>query len=78
MPASLVMTREVVRCSPRDRLQDVWAKMQERALKNIPVTDEAGCPVGVLNVRDALQALLQEVQDEESLLREYVMGVGYH
>lgn len=77
MPASLVMTREVVRCSPADSLQDVWATMKERALKNVPITDDAGCPVGVLNARDALQVLLQEVQDEESLLREYVMGIGY-
>ena len=26
--------------------------------------------------RDALGALLQEVKDEESLLRDYVMGIG--
>jgi hypothetical protein len=30
-----------------------------------------------VNARDALQALLQEVTDEELLLRAYVMGVGY-
>jgi hypothetical protein len=32
----------------------------------------------VVNARDALQALLREVKDEELLLRAYVMGVGYH
>jgi len=28
----------------------------------------------VLNARDALQALLEEVEDEEALLLEYIMG----
>jgi len=32
----------------------------------------------VLNARDALQALLEEVENEESLLRDYVMGIGFH
>jgi hypothetical protein len=30
--------------------------------------------VGVLNARDALQALLEEVEDEESLLLKNIMG----
>ena len=76
--ASSVMTRDVVLCRPGDWLQDVWSRMKERGLKNVPVMDQESRPLGVLNARDALQALLQEVQDEESLLRDYVMGVGYH
>ena len=75
---SLVMTRDVVVCRPGDRLQDVWSKMKERGLKNVPVTDQESRPVGVLNARDALKVLLKEVENEESLLRDYVMGVGYH
>jgi hypothetical protein len=35
-------------------------------------------PIGMLNARDALQLLLEEAQDEELLLRDYVMCVGYH
>jgi predicted transcriptional regulator len=76
--ASSVMTRDVVLCRPGDWLQDVWSRMKERGLKNVPVMDQESRPLGVLNARDALQALLEEVQDEESLLRDYVMGVGYH
>ena len=76
--ASSVMTRNVVVCRPGDWLHDVWTVMKERELKNVPITDHRGRPIGVLNARDALQVLLQEVQDEESLLRDYVMCVGYH
>jgi CBS domain-containing protein len=76
--ASLVMTRDVLLCRTGDWLRDVWARMKERSLKNIPVVDQDSRPLGVLNARDALQVLLEEVQDEEALLRDYVMGVGYH
>ena len=75
--ASLVMTRDVVACGPGDWLKEVWAKMKEHGFKNVPVTDRDCRPVGVLNARDALQMLLKEVENEESLLRDYVMCVGY-
>ena len=51
--------------------------MKERKLKNIPVVDKDSRPVGVLHARDVLQVLLEDSQDEESMLRDYVMGVGY-
>lgn len=76
--SSSVMTRNVVVCTPADWLHDVWARMKARELKNLPVIDQESRPLGVLNARDALQVLLQEVEDEEALLRDYVMGTGYH
>jgi Mg/Co/Ni transporter MgtE len=51
--------------------------MKERKLKNIPVVDQDSRPIGVLHARDILQVLLNEAQDEESMLRDYVMGIGY-
>jgi CBS domain-containing protein len=75
--ASSVMVRDVVFCHASDRLHDVWSRMKHFGLKNVPIIDAQGRPLGVLNARDALQVLLQEVKDEESLLRDYVMGVGY-
>lgn len=78
MPAAQVMTREVMSCHPEDWVNDVWSIIKERGLKNIPVVDQDTRPVGVLNARDALQVLLEDVQYEEQLLRDYVMCVGYH
>lgn len=75
---SSVMVRDVVACRPLDRMDEVWAMMKTRGFKNVPVTGLDSRPVGVLNARDALQALMQEVENEESLLRDYVMNVGYH
>ena len=77
MAASLTMTRDVVICRPDELLQEVWKRMKERKLKNIPVVDKDSRPVGVLHARDILQVLLQESKDEEAMLRDYVMGVGY-
>jgi CBS domain-containing protein len=77
MAASLAMTRDVVVCRPGELLQDVWKRMKERKLKNIPVVDEESRPMGVLHARDILQVLLEESEDEESILRDYVMGMGY-
>ena len=51
--------------------------MRSRELKNVPVTDPDFRPIGVLTARDALQALLEGVENEEALLRDYVMCVGY-
>src|SRR6185437_15439168 len=44
--ASLVMTRDVLLCRTGDWLRDVWARMKERSLKNIPVVDQDSRPLG--------------------------------
>ena len=71
------MTREVTCCRPEDLLTYVWSIMKERGLKHVPIVDKSARPLGVLYARDALQVLLREVEYEELLLRDYVMGVGY-
>lgn len=65
--ASSVMTRVVVHCQPNDVLQNVWSIMKDRGLKNIPIIDQASRPIGVLNARDALEVLREEVEYEEVL-----------
>ncbi len=75
---SSVMTQDAYVCRHGDQLSIVWSEMKARRLKNVPVMDGESRPVGVLNARDALEALLDESENEESLLRDYVMTVGYH
>lgn len=72
-----VMTTVVTYCRQGDSLHDVLALMHLRDFVHIPVIDQELRPSGVVNARDALQALLGEVEDEEQFLRAYVMGVGY-
>ena len=75
--ASTVMTRTVMSCRPGDLLHDVWAMMKARRLKNVPILDDDSRPIGVLNARDLLEVLLDEVEHEETLLRDYVMNIGH-
>lgn len=75
--AADVMTRDVTYCRPTDSLPDVLSMMAKRGFVHIPVVDEHSKPLGVVNARDALRALLTEEKYEESLLRDYVMGIGY-
>lgn len=75
--ANSAMSADVLLCVPRDLVHDVWPKMQARKLSNVPIADVDGRPLGVLNAQDLLGVLLQDVKYEESLLRDYVMGVGY-
>ncbi|MGP1609875.1 MAG: CBS domain-containing protein [Burkholderiales bacterium] len=71
------MTRDVLYCLETDPLDDVWEHMKARSLKNIPAVDAQLRPLGLLRARDVLQVLLDETSEETSLLRDYVMGIGY-
>ncbi|OOO00852.1 MAG: hypothetical protein USCGTAYLOR_02955 [Chromatiales bacterium USCg_Taylor] len=75
--AADVMTRDVAYCRPTDSLPDVLSMMEKRGFVHIPVVDENCKPSGVVNARDALRALMAEEKYEASLLRDYVMGIGY-
>lgn len=72
-----IMTQDVASCQPDEPLQDIWSTMKARGLQRIPVVDEVGRPEGIIYGRDLLQALLGVVESDETLLRDYVMNVGY-
>jgi CBS domain-containing protein len=77
MPAASVMTREVVACRPEQPLSEVWTIMKARGLKRLPVVDAEGKPLAVVSARQVVEGLLREVEQEEELLRDYIMCVGY-
>jgi CBS domain-containing protein len=72
-----IMTRDVASCRPDELLQSIWSMMKARGLQRIPILDDNRKPVGIIYARDALECLLGEVESEETLLRDYVMNVGY-
>ena len=73
-----LMTTDVICCHPDDCLADVLGAMEQRGLVHMPLLDNQRRPIGVVNARDALRALVQAGEYEEALLRQYVMGIGYH
>jgi CBS domain-containing protein len=68
-----VMTKNVTYFRPGDLLKDVWSIMKERSLLHVPIVGEDFRPLGVINAWDALLALLEGAEYEESLLREWLM-----
>ena len=75
--AGAIMTKPVLSCHIDETLQQVWAVMNSRTLPCAPILDDVGRAQGVVHARDVAIALLEEVNYEELLLRDYVMGVGY-
>ena len=75
--AGAIMTKPLLTCHVDEYLQQVWAVMNSRTLPCAPILDDDGRAQGVLHARDVAIALIDEVNYEEVLLRDYVMGVGY-
>jgi hypothetical protein len=71
------MTRDVMFCRPKGLAARCLGTHEGAEPKNIPVVDQESRPLRLLQARDILQVLLKKSEDEESMLRDYVMGVGY-
>jgi CBS domain-containing protein len=76
-PLALLMSRPVVFCEPNDVVYDVWQMMAARKLQNLPVLDANRKPLGILDIRDAMQVILEAEQYQEQVLVDYIAGVGY-
>ena len=75
--AGAIMTKPVLSCRVDEDLQQIWAVMNSRTLPCAPIVDDGGRAQGVLHARDVAIALIDEVNYDDILLRDYVMGVGY-
>ena len=75
--AEAIMTRSILSCHVDQPVQSVWTTLGARRLRCAPVLDGSGRPQGVIHARDVARALIDDVTNEELLLRDYVLGVGY-
>lgn len=78
LPITEVMTRSVVTASPADDLHEAWRFMVRQRLQNLPVAGPDRKPVGTLDIRDALLAILEIEENREEALINYIAGNGYH
>jgi CBS domain-containing protein len=78
LPVTKVMTRTVITASPADDLHETWQYMVRQRLQNLPVVGPDGRPVGTLDIRDALSAILAIEEKQEEALINYIAGNGYH
>jgi len=76
-PVRTLMSQTIVSCDPNDDLYAVWEGMASRSLQNVPVLSLDSKPLGVLDARDALKALLAQEEYQERMLANYIAGIGY-
>jgi CBS domain-containing protein len=76
-PVALLMSRPFVSCEPDDDVYGVWETMTARKLQNVPVLGANRKPLGILDIRDAMQALFEYEQFQERVLIDYIAGIGY-
>jgi CBS domain-containing protein len=75
--AKRVMTSDIVSCTTAEPLREVWASMKRGGLRHVPIVDPDGRAIGVLDARDVLLNLFEEVEHQEQELRDYLLCAGY-
>ena len=70
-PVSSFMTREVKSASEEDGVIDVARRMSAGRFRHMPVVTD-GRLVGIVSVGDAIKYRLEQMEAEQSALREYI------
>ena len=66
-----LMTRDVIRCSPGDTVNEAMAMMTDRRIRHLPVFDGDEL-VGFISIGDLVKCRITEVQAEAEAMREYI------
>jgi CBS domain-containing protein len=66
-----VMTREVLTVAPEDTLGEAAAKMTERGIGAVIVSD-FGRMIGILSERDIMRAVADRIHSSEARVREWM------
>ena len=69
-----LMTSAVVTCGPGDDSDDLMRVMTTHGIRHLPVEID-GRLVGMVSIRNIVQARLAELERERAALRDYVAGV---
>ena len=70
---SELMTKNLIRCSPADSVNEAMAMMTDRRIRHLPVFDDDEL-VGFISIGDLVKCRIMEVQGEAEALRQYIMS----
>jgi len=71
MSVGELMTSTVHTCGPDATLSEVMTLMKERRIRHVPVLDD-GALVGILSMRDLVDARLREAEVERQQMADYI------
>ena len=67
----LVMTRDVITCSPDESIDDLMAKMSGRRIRHLPCV-EGDQLRGMISIGDVVKYRLVEIEAEAEAMRAYI------
>jgi CBS domain-containing protein len=70
-PVSAVMTRKVISCKPSDTVSAIMEMMTVGKFRHLPVVHD-GSVVGLISIGDIVKQRVQEYENEQEALREYI------
>ncbi len=68
-----VMTRKIIVCGLADMIKTVMEWMTEGKFRHIPVVDQNEL-VGIISIGDVVKFRLEEMEREQSALRDYIQS----
>jgi CBS domain-containing protein len=70
-PLAQVMTRKVVTCSQSDTVEVLMQRMTTGKFRHLPVIEQEQV-VGVISIGDVVKHRLQEMEQEQAALKDYI------
>jgi len=68
-----LMTRDLIRCSQSDTVNEAMAMMTDRRIRHLPVFEDDEL-VGFISIGDLVKCRIMEVQTEAEALRQYILS----
>ncbi|AWK88895.1 CBS domain-containing protein [Azospirillum thermophilum] len=75
LPATELMTRELVTAGPDDTVAQMMEVMTERRIRHVPIL-EGGQVIGLVSIGDVVKARIDDAELEVESLRGFVAGIG--
>ena len=69
-----LMTHPVVTCNPKGRVDQIMKTMTANHFRHMPVLED-GKLIGMISIGDVVKSRVDELEDEEAHMRNFVAGV---
>jgi CBS domain-containing protein len=74
LAVSRLMTHPVVTCNPKGRVHQIMKTMTANHFRHMPVLED-GKLIGMISIGDVVKSRVDELEDEEAHMRNFIAGV---